>query len=148
MGSQIGSGLKEAKSPKMRYISHENVNFECPGPPKTGPKRVENWFPISSWTRKPSKSLLRASWIALGALSMALGAVLERSRSLPGGPGEIEGRSGEVKGRSGEHLWPAMAPGERHYRRLSINNNNQHQVMEDLNTPWAKLFSLFNVHFV
>ena len=66
MGSQIESGLKEAKSQNMQYLSHENLNFDGPGPPKTGPERVQNWFPIASSTRKPSKSLLRASWSALG----------------------------------------------------------------------------------
>ena len=87
MGSQIGSGLKKAKSQKMQYLSHENLNFEGPGPPKTGPKRVRNWFPISSSTRKPSKSLLRASCEPLGPSWSALGALLdalERSYSALG----------------------------------------------------------------
>ena len=77
MGSQIGSGLKKAKSPKMQYFSHENLNFEGSGPPKTGSKRLQNWFPISSSTRKPSKSLLRASWKPLGSSWSALGALLD-----------------------------------------------------------------------
>ena len=42
MGSQIGSWLKKAKSQKMQYILHENLNFEGPGLPKTGLKRVQN----------------------------------------------------------------------------------------------------------
>ena len=63
MGSQIESGLKKAKSQKMQHLWHENLNLEGPGPPK----RIQNWFPISSSTREPSKSLLRASWSALGA---------------------------------------------------------------------------------
>ena len=89
MGSQIESGLKRAKSQKMQYVLRENLNFESPGPPKTGPKRLQNWFPISSSTRKPSKSLLRASrwplgpsWSALGALLDALIALLE-PKTLP-----------------------------------------------------------------
>ena len=79
MGSQIGSGLKKAKSQKMQYLSHENLNFEGPGPPNTGPERVPNRFPISSSTRKPSKSLLRASWSALGAPWSQKKIVLDRS---------------------------------------------------------------------
>ena len=66
MGSKIGSWLKMAKSQKSQYLSHENLNFERPGPPKTSPKRFQNWFPIASSTRKPSKSLLIASWSSLG----------------------------------------------------------------------------------
>ena len=31
MGSQIESGLKKAKSQKMKYFLHENLNFEGPG---------------------------------------------------------------------------------------------------------------------
>ena len=84
IGSQIESGLKKAKSRKMQYLSRENLYFEGPGPPKTSPKRVQNWFPIASSTRKPSKSLLIVSrrplgpsWSALGALLDALIAILE-----------------------------------------------------------------------
>ena len=82
MGSQIGSGLKNAKSQKMRYVLHENLNFDGPGPPKLGPKRVQNGFPISSSTREPSESLLRASWKPLGPSWSALGALLDRSWTL------------------------------------------------------------------
>ena len=84
MGSQIGSGLKKAKSQKMQYVLRENLNFDGPGPPKTGPKRDQNWFPISSSTRKPSKSLLRASSEPLGPSWSALGALLDALRTLLG----------------------------------------------------------------
>ena len=40
--------------------------FEVPGPPKAGPKRVQNGSRIASSTWKPSESLLRAFWSALG----------------------------------------------------------------------------------
>ena len=66
MGSPNESRLKKAKSQNLQYFSYENLNFDGPGPPKTGPERVQNWFPIASSTRKPSKSFLRASWSALG----------------------------------------------------------------------------------
>ena len=84
MGSQIESGLKKAKSQKMQYVLYENLNFEGSGPPKTGPKRLPNWFPISSSTRKPSKSLLRASWKPLGSSWSALGALLDALIALLG----------------------------------------------------------------
>ena len=59
--------LKRAKPQNFEDVSHENLNFESPGPPKTDPKRVQNRFPIASLTRKLSKSLLIASWSALGS---------------------------------------------------------------------------------
>ena len=53
----------------------------------------------------------------------------------------------EVKGPS----FTGLGPGERHYQRLMITNNNQHQLIRDLNTPWAKSLanygdSLFHGH--
>ena len=68
MGSKIESGLKVAKSQKSQYLSHENLICKGPGSPKSDPKPVQNWFQIASSTRRPSESLWRASWSALGGL--------------------------------------------------------------------------------
>jgi len=68
IGSKIESGLKMAQSQKMQYLSHENLIFKGPGSPKSDPKPVQNWFQIASSTRRPSESLWRASWNALGGL--------------------------------------------------------------------------------
>ena len=66
MGSQIKSWLKKAKSQKSQYLSHENLDFESPGPPKTGPKRVQNGVPNlifdAEALEKPLESLLERSW--------------------------------------------------------------------------------------
>ena len=32
----------------------------------------------------------------------------------------------------------AMPPRERHYQRYRIRHNSQHQVIQDLNTPWGQ----------
>ena len=69
--------------------------------------------------------------MALGALLEASGAEKNALDRLLGAPREIsrqvlrhEGDRPEVKERWGEHLWLAMAPGERHYQRISIKNND------------------------
>ena len=104
MGSQIESWLKRAKSQKLQYILHENLNFEGPGPPKTNQKRVQNWFPSSSSTRKPSKSLLRASWSPLGSSwsrKNVVGVALGRSWGALGAEKKI---LGAALGRSKRNL--------------------------------------------
>ena len=69
IGSKIESGLEMAKSQKMEYLLvHENHNFKGPESPTSDPKPVQNWFQIASSTRRPSESLWRASWNALGGL--------------------------------------------------------------------------------
>ena len=76
-----------------------------------------------------AEGLLNGSWSALGGFQSRkklawrpLGAVLERLRSLQDGPTGSEGRStggqGEVEGRLTEHVWLAMAPGERHLSEI------------------------------
>ena len=50
------------------------------------------------------------------------------------------GGSGEVRGAS----LAGPGPGERHYQRLT--NNNQHQFIEDLNTPEANGLANFSPH--
>ena len=70
---------------------------------------------------------------------MALGAVLERLRSLPGGPKEIDGRwrggKGEVRERSGKHLSLAMALGSAAVKYIIKKTYNYSKL--DRNTAWA-----------
>ena len=68
MGLQRRLELKKAKSQKLWDVLHEKHISEAPGLPKTRPERVQNWFQIASSTRRPSESLWRASWSALGGL--------------------------------------------------------------------------------
>ena len=65
----------------------------------------------------------------------ALGAVLDRLRSLPRGLGEIDPRS--AGGRGGNFRWP-WPLGSATIKDYLVRNNNQHQVIGDLNTPWAR----------
>ena len=62
----------------------------------------------SLWDR--SGSALDGSWSRLGALKIA--------------PRRPDGDRGEVRGRWVEHLSLTTAPGERHYQRLPVTNNN------------------------
>ena len=132
------------------------MNVEVPGSRFGGQHRYKMGSDCSSTARW----LLQAIGIALGALSMALGAVLERLRSLPGGPREIDGRSGgggkwEVKGRLGDHLSLTMAPGEPHYQRLPGKNNNQRRRSEhalgqrpgELQAIWVLIYYHSHDHY-
>ena len=71
-GSKIELGrrpeLKMAKTGILTNVFQNSFIFEVPGPPKTSPKLIQNGFQIASSTRRPSESLWRASWSALGGL--------------------------------------------------------------------------------
>ena len=63
------------------------------------------WLLERSWRRpEPKKSVLEASWSRLGALKIA-------SRCPDTDRPEVEGRLTE-------HLWLALAPGERHLSKV------------------------------
>ena len=66
----------------MQDMSDENLILKLQGLPKTGPERIQNWFPIASSTRKPSEDLFRASWGPLGGLSDPLESLSARSWTL------------------------------------------------------------------
>ena len=65
----------------MQYFLRENFNFDGPGPPKTGPKRVQNWVPNRIFDAealdKPLESLLERSWTLLERSWTTLGALLD-----------------------------------------------------------------------
>ena len=85
---------------------------------------------------------LKSSWSALashrsplGALLKAPGAEKKKLGALTGGLGEIGGRS---TGGGGALFGRPLPLGSATIKDYLVRNNNQHQVMEDLNTPWAK----------
>ena len=83
-----------------------------------GPKSDPNRIFDAEALRKPLEGLLERSWRLLEPKKVSLEASWSRLGALKIASRWPEGDRPEVKGRLTDHLWVALAPGERHLSKI------------------------------